>query len=121
MSREAEMFARMLGGGGDDDEKSVPFDGARLEKDVTKYLEPHTFKVGDKIQFKPGMVNRKWPREGELAIVVGLNNPPRLDDRSPGSPYFAEPLDLNVAVQTPDGDIGIYALCSARYEPYTGK
>jgi hypothetical protein len=107
-----EMLSQMKSG--DEDEKTVPFDG-------TKYLEPHTFKVGDKIQFKPGMVNRKWPKAGEFGIVVGFNTPPRLDDKEAGSSYFAEPLDLMVAVQTPDGEIGIYALCSARYEPYTGK
>lgn len=53
------------------------------------------FKVGEIIEWKSGLKNRRYPTYGQPAIVVEVIEDPLINtcDDS-GSPYFQEPLDI---------------------------
>ncbi len=55
----------------------------------------HAFQPGDLVAWKPGLRNRRYPREGKPAVVLEVLAEPLFDsDTETGSAYFREPLDL---------------------------
>lgn len=63
----------------------------------------HTFKVGDIVTWKPGLSNRRYPKNGAPAVVMEVLETSVLDrERDSGSPYFREPLDVLLGVFAED-------------------
>ncbi len=74
----------------------------------------HTFEVGDIVQYKPGLKNKKG--DGPF-IVTELLESPTFDKESPsGNCYFMEPLDIKLG-EINDGDFVEYHYDSRRFEP----
>ena len=66
--------------------------------------------------WKDGCQNRKRPKAGEFAVVVNvLDNPVFGDEKSSGSPYFREPLDVALMLIDDDGDFTIYHFDKRRF------
>lgn len=80
----------------------------------------HTFEVGDIVRWKNGMKNRRKPAYGEPAIVIEFdrNISVRLNDKGPETPYFREPLNLQLGLLDDDGDFVVYHFDSRRFEPW---
>lgn len=65
----------------------------------------HAFAPGDLVCWKPGMRNRRWPREGRPAVVLEVLPTPVTDSESEtGSCYFREPLDLVLSLFMDEGE-----------------
>jgi hypothetical protein len=74
-----------------------------LEHAYRLYRAPHSFRVGELVEWKPGLMNRNAPSDGGMAIVVEVPQTPRLSGQIEGSsPYFQEPLSLVVGVRDED-------------------
>jgi len=57
------------------------------------------FKIGDIVQWKQSLRNKKRPYQHEPAIVVEILDPPIFDKtQDSGSPYFREPLDMIIGI-----------------------
>lgn len=79
------------------------------------FNEKHTFAVGDIVEWKPGMANKK--AEGPFVVVKVLQVPVTDAEASPGSPYFNEPLDIVLGHIDADGDFMLYYYDSRRLQP----
>ena len=84
----------------------------------------HTFKPGDLVCWKPGMRNRRFPREGKPAVVLEVLDTPCLDSEAEtGSTYFREPLDIKLGLFLEDGEHRGDFLCwhfdSRRFAPWS--
>ena len=78
----------------------------------------HDFKVGDLIEWKPGLRHKKLR---PVCLVTKVLEEPRFDlQTDAGSPYYGESLDLVAAVLDGGGDFIEYHLDSRRMQPYTG-
>lgn len=76
------------------------------------------FRPGMLVTWKPGLKNKKTPAYGEPIIVVSVLASPVIDpEKSPGSPYFREPLDV-VAGEISDGDFVEFHYDGRRFQPY---
>lgn len=84
-----------------------------------KLNEKNEFKVGDLVEWKEGMKNKKRPEYGEAVIISavtpGLLN---LDYTDGGTPYELEPLDIKIGVFNESGDFLEFAYDSRRFKPY---
>ncbi len=73
-------------------------------------------------QWKPGLKNRVSPAYGEPVIVVGLVNPPIVDDSfESGSCYFRESLSVLIGAADEDGELLVHHCDIRRFEPYAGN
>jgi len=89
-----------------------------LKKAFKSYSKTYKFKVGDLVTWKPGMSNKRWPKDGEPAIVVEVLDEPIIDMKDgPSSPYYTEPLDIKLGIGR-DGDFMLFMFCSKRLMPY---
>lgn len=95
----------------------------RLKDLLAVFNQKHTFKVGDLVQYKPGMESKKSAQGGVMIVVDVLENPLINPNDDSGSPYFMEPLDIVVGEisSKKGGDFICFHLDSRRLEPYTGK
>ncbi len=92
---------------------------AVLQERLELLSRPHTFAVGDLVQWKCGLTNRKMPSAGQPGIVVEVLAKPVTDStEKTGSPYFGEVLDVRIGVLEPDGDLLIFHMDSRRFEPF---
>lgn len=90
-----------------------------LKQKVNLLLQQYEFKVGQSVKWKQGLRNKKYPKEGEEAIVLKILAKPILEhETETGSPYFREPLDLILAVLDDNEDLVIFHYDSRRFEPY---
>jgi len=92
-----------------------------LKELLASYQAQHEFKVGDLIQWKSGLRNKRFPAYGAPVIVVE-SHPGRVNTvGEPSSSYFSERLDLTIATidGDGDGDFMFYTVDSARFEPFT--
>ena len=65
----------------------------------------HRFKPGDLVCWKPGMRNRRYPRDGRPAVVLEVLAEPLFDsDTETGSTYYREPLDLVLGTFLDEGE-----------------
>lgn len=93
----------------------------KLLQAFNKLNEVHEFKVGDLVQWKPGLAYKHLPLVGTPAVVVSLH-PGRVEPtQEAGSQFFEEPLDLTLGVLAREDEFQCYAHDSRRFEPYTGE
>jgi len=76
------------------------------------------FRPGDIVKWKTGLRNRRRPTYGDVAIVIEKLKEPVFDEseKSAGSAYFREPLDLIIGIIDDDGDFLCYHVDSRRFE-----
>lgn len=81
--------------------------------------ESYRFREGDIVRWKPDLKNRKKPEYGEPAIVLELLMDPIYDaERSSGSAYFREPLDIVLGMMDEDDELIFFHFDSRRFEPF---
>lgn len=83
----------------------------------------HRFAPGDLVTWKPGMKNKRLPRYGQPAVVIGRLEQPVFDgEMEAGSCYFREPLDLVLGMiwdRDPGrGDLIAFHYDSRRFQPW---
>jgi len=89
-----------------------------LRKALDCFLEQpeRPFRPGDIVVWKEGCSNRKRPKTGEPAVVVEvLPKPLYGEEKSTGSPYFHEPLDIVLGMLDDDGDFVRYCYDRRRF------
>ena len=80
-----------------------------------RYLEaPVHFEVGDVVTWKPGLRNKHRPEPAQPAVVLAITDEPVFGAAESGSPYFREPLDIQVGLIDEDGDFTAWWLDSRR-------
>ena len=95
-----------------------------IEKNITslkalvkKYKEVANFKVGDVVQWKQGLKNKKRPQYNEPCIVIEVLIDPIYDKEAPiASPYYNEKLDLKPGILNNDGDFLTFHYDKNRFE-----
>ena len=91
----------------------------QLRECFASISQKHQFKIGDLVQWKAGLRNKKSPGYGQPVIITEILTSPILDARDePGSCYFREPLDFK-AGEIDKGKFLEYYMDSRRFEPYT--
>jgi hypothetical protein len=90
----------------------------KLRRLVDNFLQPPPeFKRGEVVRWKPGLKNKKYPKEDQIAMVIQqLEKPVVESERDSGSPYFNEPLDLVLGVLDDDGDLMVFHYDKRRFE-----
>jgi hypothetical protein len=89
-----------------------------LEQKFAAFLKKsEKFEVGDIVKWKEGLKNKKYPKEGQLCMVLKeLEKPLVQDTKDSGSPYYMEPLDLVLALLDDDSDFVIFHYDKRRFE-----
>lgn len=91
----------------------------QLRSAYQELVKTHRFKVGQLVVWKKGLQNKKLPELNQPAIVVEVFEKPRFEtNRDPGSPYYAEALDLILGLITPEGEFLTFCYDQRRFEPY---
>jgi len=92
-----------------------------LREAFTSFHLEHTFKAGDIVKWKNGMKNRLKPAYSEPAIVIEFDSgePALLNEKGSETPYFREPLDLQLGLIDEDGDFVVYYFDSRRFQPWS--
>ncbi|WP_295542122.1 hypothetical protein [uncultured Thiohalocapsa sp.] len=98
--------------------------GAVLRARQQQMQVTHAFKPGDLVRWKPGLANRRCPRNGTPAVVMEVLDPPIMDNApESGSTYFREPLSLVIGLiwdRNPNrGDFVTFHVDGRRFEPWT--
>ena len=91
---------------------------AKLKELLELYHEEpeRPFQPGDVVTWKEGLANRKRPRVDEVAVVVEvLPHAVYSKEKSAGSPYFHEPLDIVLGILGSDGDVLRYHFDKHRF------
>jgi len=91
---------------------------ADLKRQFEVFSEPppRPFRPGDIIKWKEGCSNRKRPKLDEYGVVIEvLPEPLYGKEKSAGSPYFHEPLDLVIGLLDNDGDLVRYCYDKRRF------
>lgn len=86
---------------------------------LERYNEHHDFSVGDLIQWKPSMQNRRLPSYGEAIVVLEILETPVETTQDPASPYFGEKLDLKCGALDSSEEFVTIFLPGSRFEPFT--
>jgi len=91
---------------------------ADLQKKYALFLRKDTFRVGDLVTWKPGLTNRRYPRNGTAGVVTRVYPVPLKDSSKSeaGSPYFNEELTVAVGVIDSDGDFVEFSYDGRRLE-----
>lgn len=105
-----------------DDDQLEPVNRAAIAADLKAKLASlnvkHDFKVGDLVQYKSGLDNKKIPK-GNVAIISKILPTPIIGDKGDsGSAYFKEALDVVVLEISSNNTATEYHLDSRRIEPY---
>jgi hypothetical protein len=83
------------------------------------YCTGNTFSLGQLVEWKLNMKNRRLPLPGQPAIVVEiLPTPVLVEDESSGSPYFREKLDIVLGMIDSDGEFLRFHFNSRLFKPY---
>lgn len=94
----------------------------RLQECVAKLESHHTFKAHDLITQKPGFRRYKWPKPGDVAIVIEVfEKPIKVQGTDTGSSDFIEHIDMSIGVLAPDGSPRIHFSDSRFFEPYPAQ
>lgn len=90
---------------------------AALRDTFERLRDKETFEPGQLIYWKTGLRNRTRPVHGEPCIVVGYVEKDVVDPGlwEAGSPYFLEPLDLQIGLLDADGDLEVIHVDSRRF------
>ncbi len=88
----------------------------QLEGLHRSYMENQTFEVGDLLQWKEGLKNKRIPDYDELVVAVEILAEPLFDatERS-DSQYFREPLDMQIGFLDDDQEVVMYFVDSRRF------
>jgi hypothetical protein len=86
----------------------------RLKELQKSMAVKHTFNVGDIVKWKDGMNYKKG--DGPFVVIEVLDNPITDEERSSGTPYFKNKLDI-VLGSVLEGDFVCYYHESCRFEP----
>jgi hypothetical protein len=78
------------------------------------------YKIGDRVQWKPGMRNRAMPEYGQPAIVASVGFEPIVLDQAEfiGRPVFMEVLDIHLGTIDEHGTLQLMHYDSRRFEPF---
>ena len=76
----------------------------------------YTFAVGDIVEWKPQMKNRRSP--GPFVVMEVLDTPVMDDAHDSGTPYYREPLDLVLGQIDGEGDFMTLHYDSRRFQPH---
>ena len=87
---------------------------SRLKKAEKDFNEATIFDVGDIVEWKPGMRNKR--SEGPFVVIEVLREAALAETKDGGSPYFREPLDIVLGHFDSDGDFMIYHYDSRRLQ-----
>jgi len=101
-----------------DSRPSFPKSFYALKEAAEVFLEePETpLRPGDIVMWKEGCANRKRPKADEPAVVLEvLDHPVYGEEKSSGSPYFHEPLDIVLGMLDSDGDLTRYFFDKRRF------
>lgn len=90
---------------------------AELLASANQLFEPVIFKIGDLVQWKQGLKNRRFPAFGEPAVITQVLDKPIYDpsEADACSPFFREPLTIVIAVLH-DGNLREHHADGRRYE-----
>ena len=103
-----------------EEDSSLSFDEIKniIYKRYVAFNTKNNFNVGDFVQWKPGLKNKKRPRYNQPAIIMELLDHPVFDtEKDSGSPYFREPLDMVIGFLDSDNDFMLFHCDSRRFEP----
>lgn len=90
----------------------------RLRELYSRFAETYDFHLGDLVQWKDGLKNKRLPAYRQPAIVVETLDVPVRDPKDAGSAYFREPLDFVLGVVDTDGDFLLFHFDKRRFEPF---
>jgi hypothetical protein len=91
----------------------------QLRTNHQELVKTHRFRAGQLVVWKKGLKNKKLPEPNQPAIIVEVFDEPRFEtSRDPGSPYYAEPLDLVLGIMTKEGEFLTFYFDKRRFEPY---
>lgn len=120
-------LVELLGGPGLGDANKQFTGDADVEAEVVRGLLEslegrHTFAIGDLVEWKAGLRNKRWPQIDQPCVVIDvLAEPIRDHTAETGSQYFREPLDLLIGYRHPsDGEFCVYHVDSRRFRPWRG-
>jgi hypothetical protein len=99
--------------------ENMPGHIEKLRAAKTSFDKVYHFKPDDLVVWKDGLKNKARPALGEPAIVLDILESPLYDpEKSTGTPYFNEPLDLVLGVLDSDGDFIVFHYDKRRFQPY---
>lgn len=88
-----------------------------LKDSVRKYNQETIFKIGDIVQWKEGLKNKKRPQYGEPCIVVEILDNPISDNEAPiESPYYSEKLDIKLGLLADNGEFFTFHYDKNRFD-----
>jgi len=92
------------------------FKALKEQLDIFLAEPERPFRPGDIVKWKPGCSNRKRPKQDEYAVVIEvLPEPLYSQEKSSGTPYFHEPLDIVLGMLDSDGDLVRYVYDKRRF------
>lgn len=101
----------------DDESRKSDEYRTRLRTLAKQYLrsEPE-FELLTWVVWKAGLRNRRRPDYDEPALVLGISREPLIDSTvGSGSPYFGEPLDLQIGLLDSDDELVIFNVDRRRF------
>jgi hypothetical protein len=115
----AELLAAAEQDDREDGPKIAPSVAAsRLKDHLADLMVRHEFKVGDLVEWKPGLVNKNG--DGPFIVSRVLDEPVMNEGSGAGTPYFREPLDIVLMEINSGGNAYEFHYDSRRFRPYTG-
>jgi len=99
--------------------ENVPEHIEKLRTAKKLFDKVYDFEPGDLVVWKEGLKNKARPAFAEPAIVMQVLEQPLKDlEKSAGTPYFNEPLDLVLGILDSDGDFVVFHYDKRRFQPY---
>lgn len=90
---------------------------SKLKSLNESYKNKINLKVGDIVQWKVGLKNKKMPDYNESCIVIEILDTPIMDKEAPlASPYYGEKLDLKLGIIADNGDFLTFHYDRNRFE-----
>ena len=125
MNEQQDFIAELLSGFRERNSKNEaeknydPDHLVQLQEACNNLLSKESFEVGQIVQWKKNLQNRRLPHKNQPAIVVKILDEPVIStDNEAGSPYFLEKLDIVLGVMSNDDTFLTFYYDSSRFEPY---
>jgi hypothetical protein len=91
----------------------------KLRSLSARFLTEYTFRKGDFVVWKEELKNKIRPAYNEPCVVIDILSTPIYDkEKSAGTTYLNEPLDLVLGVLDSDGDFIVFHYDKRRFQPY---
>lgn len=120
MSTVEELMSGITAHTLESNEDSDPLEYLKLEKLHAALLEKFDFKVGDLVEWKPGLRNKSTAYRKPLIITKVYKEPIIESEKDSGSAYFNLSIDL-VCAEIVKGDFIEYHYDSRRFQPYESE